>query len=35
VVVTGAGDEDLKFWRIWEVVGSGEWAGKKSKVGGF
>jgi cell division cycle protein 20 (cofactor of APC complex) len=25
VVVTGAGDENLKFWRVWEV--------EKSKVG--
>jgi cell division cycle 20, cofactor of APC complex len=26
VVVTGAGDENLKFWRVWE--------GEKGKVGG-
>lgn len=23
VVCTGAGDENLKFWRIWEVTGQG------------
>jgi hypothetical protein len=27
-----AGDEDLKFLRIWETVGGGERAEKKSKV---
>jgi len=29
MVVTGAGDENLKFWRIWEV--EKESAGKKRK----
>jgi cell division cycle protein 20 (cofactor of APC complex) len=29
VVVTGAGDENLKFWRIWE--GAGESGGKRKK----
>jgi len=30
VVCTGAGDENLKFWRIWEVSSEG---GKKKIVG--
>lgn len=30
VVCTGAGDENLKFWRIWEVGGEGT---KKKKIG--
>lgn len=29
VVCTGASDENLKFWRIWDVVGEG--SGKKRK----
>lgn len=29
VVCTGAGDENLKFWRIWDVVGEG--SGKKKR----
>jgi cell division cycle protein 20 (cofactor of APC complex) len=33
VVVTGAGDENLKFWRIWEGVASGGEKGRKGKVG--
>lgn len=32
VVCTGAGDENLKFWRIWDVVG--ESAKKKKMAGG-
>lgn len=31
VVCTGAGDENLKFWRIWEVPSEGA---KKKKVMG-
>jgi len=31
VVVTGAGDENLKFWRVWEVEKSK--VGKKKAVG--
>jgi cell division cycle protein 20 (cofactor of APC complex) len=30
VVCTGAGDENLKFWRIWEVASEGT---KKKTVG--
>ena len=33
VVCTGAGDENLKFWRIWEV-GSDEKVKKKKTLGG-
>lgn len=32
VVCTGAGDENLKFWRVWDMTT--ESAGKKKKVGG-
>lgn len=31
VVCTGAGDENLKFWRIWEVASEGT---KKKKASG-
>lgn len=32
VVCTGAGDENLKFWRVWDMTT--ESVGKKKKVGG-
>lgn len=31
VVCTGAGDENLKFWRIWDAVGESAGVGKRRK----
>jgi cell division cycle protein 20 (cofactor of APC complex) len=33
VVCTGAGDENLKFWRIWEVVGEEKTKKRKGAAG--
>ncbi|EJD01982.1 WD40 repeat-like protein [Fomitiporia mediterranea MF3/22] len=34
LVLTGAGDENLKFWRIWEVPKSGKHKSKSSSLSG-